>query len=424
MRFALVTSGVPNPAAGGATLTNWTVASYLLKAGHEVAVLPLLPREFVDATGTSVDERIERLRTLGAEVHPIASVADTGGSPPSRSAGARLRRMWRPEDELLFPHLLDRGLAREALAEIRPDAAFVYHWEALAATYGIDDVPRLGVAVDPAHLPGLYRWRASLRRPTPAVLRAGVRIQAQVRRQPQLMVELLQDCEAAGDLAAHHAAWLRERGATRCEYLHTPVPDPFEDGEPTRPSAADRPRVLLIGHLRGTATMDGLALFAHKVLPRLERALGPDGVDVRIVGGYELPPALRSALDSPNVVFSGHLEDPTEEILAADVMVVPTTIPLGTRVRILTAFSYGCCVAAHASNALGIPELVDGENALLGRTGEELADRILAALRDDALRARIASAGRATFERSFAPPVAAGRIEAILETIAAARTAA
>ena len=411
----MVASGVPNPAAGGATLTNWTILTYLLERGHDVVVVPLLAPGFVDATGTDASDRLRDVRAMGAEVVPVEAAGSRPLGEPSRAVVARFRRVWRPEDDLLMPYLHDRDAVGAALRQAQADVAFVYHWEALAATSGVTGVPRLGVAVDLVHLPALYRWRAEIRRPRASTLRAVVRLQAQVRRQPQLMVRLMNACAASGDFAAHHAAWLRGRGATHCEYLRTPVPDP---GRPAASDRVPRPRVLLIGHLKGTATRDGLGLFAHQILPRLERELGADGFEVRIVGGFEAPPVLQRALDRPSVEFVGHLEDPSSEFRDAHVMVVPTTIPLGTRVRILSAFSFGCCVVAHRSNALGIPELAHGGNVLLGGSGAELAQAVVDAVRDPSLRDGIRAGGRATYERFFAPPVAAGRIEEILTRIA------
>jgi glycosyltransferase involved in cell wall biosynthesis len=242
---------------------------------------------------------------------------------------------------------------------------------------------------------------------------------------PRLLVRLLNECEASGNFAAHHAAWLRRRGASGCEYYRTPIQDsPGDDWLAARQRhqrGGGRLRLLLIGHLRGVSTLDGLDVIASGVLPRLERTLGADGFEVRIVGGYDPPPHLQAALDRPSVRFLGHLEHPDEEFAAADALLVPTAIPLGTRVRIISAFSFGCPVIAHQANALGIPELVDGANVLLGRSGEELAQATTRVAGDAELQRRLENAGRATYERFFAPSVAAARIEETLRRIAGAR---
>ena len=51
--------------------------------------------------------------------------------------------------------------------------------------------------------------------------------------------------------------------------------------------------------------------------------------------------------------------------------------------------------------ALSMPEMVDGENCLLGETATEIADIVAAVARDTALRRRLAEAGYATFVDKF-----------------------
>jgi hypothetical protein len=45
-------------------------------------------------------------------------------------------------------------------------------------------------------------------------------------------------------------------------------------------------------------------------------------------------------------------------------------------------------------------------------------------VRDEDLRRRVEAGGRATYERAFAPPVAAGEIADVLESLVPARAAA
>jgi glycosyltransferase involved in cell wall biosynthesis len=413
VKIALVVGpGIPNPDAGGATLTNWTLASYLLERGHDVVVVPFAHHPYYDPSGTTFAERVAALAALGARVEPLESRA-YAGAVDDRVA-TRARRIARATPAEVFPYLVDRDALDTHLRSIAPDVVFAYHWEALSALFGYRGTPKVGVAVDLAHLPPYYRWRATHGKgPRAAIDR--MRLAARGRVQKRLMVEFMNDCVAAGNFAAHHAAWLRHHGA-RCEYLRTPVPDPLGDGWRGAREAAlgDRPRILLIGHLRGIATMEGLDVFAHEVLPRLEDALGPDGFEVHLVGGYEPHPEYETALDRPSVTFCGHVRDAAAEFLGAHVMVVPTSIELGTRVRILSAFAHGCAVVAHSANALGIPELANEENILLGDRSDELADGVVRVTRDPALRSRLEGAGRATYERGFAPPSAAAKLEELL----------
>ena len=245
------------------------------------------------------------------------------------------------------------------------------------------------------------------------MLRGVVRLQAQLRLQPRLLVKLLNECAASGAFAAHHAKWLRDRGAPGCLYLHTPVPDPG----PVERAEPELPTILLVGHFKGVVTLEGLELFGRRVLPELERELGPDGFEVRIAGGYAPPPALARLLDRPSVQLLGHVEEAGPEFRRAHVMLVPNSIPLGIRVRIVTAFSYGTCVVTHSANRQGIPELEHDRNALVADSPAGLVGETVRALRDAQLRRRIGLSGRETYDRDFRPDVSVGRIADVLDQI-------
>lgn len=421
MRVTLLVGGAtPNPTAGGGAVTTWTILSELRAQGHDVAVVVVRDRERYDPTSETEDVREERIRGLGADVVPVVSRSAEFFRTSSRALGDRLRRGWHPSDEELFPHSVDAEAVERAVASTNPDAVFVYHADMLAASRGVR-APRFGALGDPPHLSALYRFREQL--PDPRAFRGALRLQAQLRHQPRLLVRLLNECQRRGAFAAHHAEWLRRRGAADTMYLRTPVPDslgPAWRKERDRLRAA-RPTVLLVGHMKGVVTIDGLRLFGSEVLPRLEQELGADGFDVRIAGGYDAPAELARLLDRPSVQFLGHVDGADDEFLAAHALVVPNSISLGIRVRIITGFSLGTCIVSHRANALGIPELEHEQNALLGSSGPELAEGIFRAFRDDALRKRLESGARDTYEREFAPPVSVGRIAANLEAMAPGR---
>jgi glycosyltransferase involved in cell wall biosynthesis len=414
----------PSPESSGSALTLWTVIRYLLARGHTVGAVVLVGDEHEDP-GANFDRRLAKLRELGVEVRQIGSRAAEIYEEMGVGLRSRVRRAWRPSIEELFPKLLDAPAVAEAVKDLAPDVAYVYHWDAVAATRSLRGrTPRLATVIDLPQFSLFYRWRSQPRRLDRAGLAHVVWLQARLRHQPGLMVELLNECEASANFAAHHAAWLRRRGAAGCAYLRTPIEDqPGSDWRRLRERAQadDRPRLLLIGHLRGISTQEGLESFAISILPRLERALGRDGFEVRLVGGYGVPRHLGPVLDHPAVRFLGYVDDAGAEFASADGLVVPTSIPLGARVRILSALSFGCPVVAHEANALGIPELAHGDNALLGRNGRELAEAFLGLAGDDELQRRLETRGRETYERFFAPNVAAAPIEETLARLGAGR---
>jgi glycosyltransferase involved in cell wall biosynthesis len=117
------------------------------------------------------------------------------------------------------------------------------------------------------------------------------------------------------------------------------------------------------------------------------------------------------------VRLRGRIAPPDDEFLRADVLLVPTPVPTGPRVRILTGFQFGCCVVAHEANRLGIPALEDGVNCLLA-PAEGIAAATLRALGDPGLRARLGEHGRRLYEERFTPATAGAAIVGELERLA------
>jgi glycosyltransferase involved in cell wall biosynthesis len=180
-----------------------------------------------------------------------------------------------------------------------------------------------------------------------------------------------------------------------------------------------KPRILMIGHLRGIGTISGFHLFVPSILPLLTEALGEDGFEVHVVGGQEPPEEFRAGLEHPAVRVRGQITDPADEFFAADVLLAPNPTVTGASARILSGLTFGSCIVAHTDSLVGIPELTDGENSLLATTGPEHAEAVLRALGDAALREALGDGARGLFERSFDAPVAARRLIDAVEQLGA-----
>jgi glycosyltransferase involved in cell wall biosynthesis len=415
VRTTLLSTAVPDPHSGsGAAITLALIATALSDSGHDVTICPLVYPEYVTPSGADHERQVEIASSLGYELHPVLSDA-WSDQPVDRTAAARLRRAWRPDTAELYPQARDAKAVGRTIERLVPQAVLVYGFAALAASTRIRR-PRFAATSDPPQealrARAFGRWR---RRPNAVrIAREAIHLQAAVRGHNRLAIELLRDCEAVGAFGAHHAESLRASGVS-CGYYRTPISDP---GPPPAPPTNERPRLLLVGHLQGTATLDGLRVF-EAMLPHLERRLGRNGFEVRIVGGYGPPPEAQPLLDHPSVRFPGFVDDVDAEFRAADVLVVPVSIRLGVRVRILTGFAHGCCIVTHEANAQGIPELVHGQNALLGSTASELAGHVVSAVQNAELATRLRRGARETYARFFTPAIAGAAIAETLERIAA-----
>ncbi len=213
--------------------------------------------------------------------------------------------------------------------------------------------------------------------------------------------------------AAQHARELRQDGYANAHYL----PHPMEVvAVASAPAAQEDSLILVPGSFKGLVSGMGFELLADRILPELEGT----GLHyrVRLVGHGKLPELVRRRLEvRPGVDIAGFSEDIAAELAAATVVLVTVPVPWGFRTRIAEAFGYGATVVAHRANAEGMPELEDGVNVLLGSTGPELARCLHTALTDPALRRRVSSAARRTFEQHYTIDVQTARLARMLGDI-------
>jgi len=422
MHVALVTHGLPHPSSNGGPITCWAIAEALLRAKHRVTVVALAyPWDDFNTV-----ERRAAVLELGAKLFQVETSAvkecstDTQNYFTSKIT-QMIRFCFRPELSSFFPTVNLAPRMKRVLRDVAPDVMFVYHWDSLAAIHGLNLAPRMVGVGDPWHLPNLRRWQQAVPKPTRSYLLWTLGTLRDSYNCPKFMVELLNECEASGCFQAREAEWFRRNGATRCTYFRSPVVDTDgADWQKLRNAMPKRskPKILLgPSNLNSTSTSAGIRLFAKEILPRLEHELGPEGFEVHVVGEGELPVELAKMLPRPSVKLRGRIEPPDSEFLSADIQLVPTPFVLGIRLRVIVGFSFGCCVVAHTNEAVNLPEMVNGKNALLASNGKGLAGAIIRAVRDPAMRNRLGLNARQTYEHYFAPEVAAVPIVTELERL-------
>jgi Glycosyl transferases group 1 len=433
MHCAVAMAGLPAPGNHGGALTCWGIVRGLRDAGHRVSVVSLFDRRASNPYLADEDQNQRALAALGVGLETIefgAELFDRAIAPHWRRTARHALSLLGAVDaatlDALYPFGRLRPAVTEALERLAPEVVFCYHFEPLAATVGYTGPARMAGVGDPLHLPIRAAWQSARPTLTAGYARRTIAMLYAARVYPPLMITMLRECRAVGAFAAHYASWLRTRGLPAAAYLRTPLVDPVgDDWQRTRDTHAigSKLRVLLIGDLAGTATITGLDLLARQTLPRLEELLGPDGFELRLVGRGEPPSALARLLDRPSVRMVGPVEPADAEFLSCDVLLVPTPVTLGIRVRILMGLAYGCCIVAHRANTAGIPELVHGENCLLPSTGVGLAEEAARVGLDEALRRGLQVGARGTYERFFSTVAAASPIVRKLEELAAARGA-
>jgi glycosyltransferase involved in cell wall biosynthesis len=160
-------------------------------------------------------------------------------------------------------------------------------------------------------------------------------------------------------------------------------------------------------------------MFVREVVPVLDAHLRPDGYEVHFVGRSEGAPRelVELAAKRPNIKIRGFVDSADEEFLSVDILLALNPIRLGNRLRIASAFSFGCCVVSHVANQCGMPELRHDYNVLLAEKGKDIALAVVRALSDEPLRRRLGENGRKTYENAYSDSACA-KIEAHLIRIA------
>lgn len=398
MRVALVTTNrIPYLGANGSCVHLWTLTQALLQGRHEVALCCYKHGAPGGEASQDVQERgIAQLRAQGVAVHLIPYKPRTRRGMLRAKVGV-LKKLVAPGVADFYDDLAYQTEVTAFVQAWKPDVVMTYGVGAVAATAALPpSVLRVASVVDLDHLAGRHKRAAR-----GGGLRARFKHFAG-RAHPGVIVRLLGGCDLVVNHAAHHYAWLRVQGLADVRYCPVLVQDKggaaWQALRQAARQTAPHPRVLLVGKVNGAATLPGLWLMAEAVLPALAREMAGRPYEVHVVGGGTPPQRLRAALERPEVHLRGYVEDVAHEFLACDVLCVPTPVELGFRTRIAEGFSYGCCVVAHAANAEGMQELADGDNALLGHSGAELARLLARCLTDAAERTRLGEAARATFE--------------------------
>lgn len=391
-KIAIITSSLPNPFYSGGSLTAYSILLSFFESGFDVCLL------------TWKNEKVEFIENIESELEK-AKVKIHYFSRIKKNFIKSLTSCFNNRLSSLLPYYNYQAELKLMLSSICPDLLLMYHWESLSVAYGIKDIPKIGLVGDPLNLPYEFRLefeRQLKRRPGPFKMAINILLRNRIKVQKEIMIKLLKDCSLCGAFAYHHAQMFKELGVRYCNYFRTPLPDYLMDGVKKRP-LSEKPKILLLGHLKGIATLSGIRLFIDEIMPFLEKNMKEEEFRVHIVGGFfeNLPKEMKKALDKPYIIIRGHVNPIDSEFLSSDLLLVPTPIELGIRVRIITAFSFGTPVVAHIANSKGIPELKHEENSLLSDSGIGLAKETVRLIKDRLLQKLLSENGRKTYEKYF-----------------------
>jgi glycosyltransferase involved in cell wall biosynthesis len=398
MRLLILTDMWPHP-RHSVRAANVVIFELIAALAREAGVHPSLLRVHRGTETAPTDEEragLQALAGLGVDLLPALVI------PPPKPPRPALLRAWRPSEIDFVPEVAHRDLLRAAVDRAAPDLVLIVWSEwltALAATlpqakfsyYG-NPPPKnyvAGRAWQHRHgNPGFQGWRQDI----------------YYRRFEAIHLEHMRGYQYLGDVAANDVAYYQQAGHPNAFYIRNLWVDRFGGPWRARRGAA-RPHIIVgnIGRLSATANGYGLEILARDFLPALRRRLPAGSFELHVIGAGEPHPAIARLLEQPEIRRRGFVDDIDAEIGEASLFLCLNNASLYKvgHTRYLHAWSLGAAVAAHADVRLSMPELADGENAVLGATIDELADKVAAALPDEAYRARIGAAGYDTFRRLF-----------------------
>ena len=410
-KIVFITSSLPNTYKGGGVLTAYSMLKAFSGRGFSIAL--------ISWSTYSASEEERMLADLGKIVSEVMLLKEKTVRRPEGLI-ARLLRGCTIED--ILPQTEYKEEVISAIRRVSPQAIIGYHWESMAALIGYSEYPKCVLLGDPLNLPSLYRSRHGFKH-APLVSLKNIFKDMVLRRQTrskQVMSQIFSSVDRVGAFAAHHAKDMSDEFSVDCRYVCTPVPQPEQRYFPEN-VYGNKVKLALVGHLKGIATLSGIELFFLKVLPLLKADSVSKDIEVHVIGGFfdSLPKHIKTMMEDPMVKIPGHIDPIMPELLSSYALIVPTPIELGIRVRIITALSYGLPVVAHSANAMGIPELIDGDNSLLASDAAGLAKKIKLIIQDKELHRSISHNALKTYKDRFSIETAGSRIVEMADGIIA-----
>jgi glycosyltransferase involved in cell wall biosynthesis len=412
-KILIIIDTLPNIYHGGGGITAYSVINSLISEGHKVDLLALNPNihNYENRSDSDYEKELYKIGVHNIKILNI--IVDKK---------INIYRKFFPRVKDLFTSFYKSSEIKEFLHLGSYDGLFAYHWDAIVSIQQITNIPKLGIVGDPIHLPYLYRKeyykRVNISKFNILFVKQWLLEKTQISRKIKIMNMLLKSCNVSGAFAAHHAFDFQNSGVDNCKYFRTPVYDPLTSLN-KNPKSNSKFKILHIGHLQGIATVTGVEILAKEVIPNLDKLIGEDNYELHLVGGHfdTLPILLKQLLTKNNIKIRGQVSPSDQEFLSSNILLVPTPIELGIRVRIITGLSYGNCIISHIANSKGIPELVNNQNCILSNDGVALAKACFDVYKNENKRIDLAINARKTYEKYFSVETAGKEISNCLLTI-------
>ncbi len=221
-------------------------------------------------------------------------------------------------------------------------------------------------------------------------------LRRQVRKLARYELDLCQRVDHVVAVSDDDRAQLMAMGVTRpVSVVPNAVDVDFFRPATEEPSGDE---LVYVGSMAWFPNVDAVRFFSTEILPRIAAAIPT--VKLTVVGHLPNRGVVADLRNDPRLTFTGLVEDIRPIVTRAAAFVVPLRVGGGTRLKILDALAMGKALVTTPVGCEGLG-LTDGAEALVAEDPTQFADRVIALLRDRALRRRLGIAGRRCVEERY-----------------------
>lgn len=275
------------------------------------------------------------------------------------------------EKNIFFGHSFNQEIKQIILTK-KFDLIICYHWEAIAACSQIKGIKKIALYGDPLH----QVIRSRLDFSDNIIIKCFGYLK--IERVARISANLLSNFDKNFAFSKGHSRDFLKYNI-KYGYIQTPI----ENKKKLKLINNDTIRILHLGHLGGTTSINSFKYMLFNFIPELIKILGNRKIEINVVGPYsknmlDAFPQIKNEISKYKFIrFVGPVFPVEKAFLKNDLLLVCNEISLGVRIRILTAFSFGFPVVTNKSNKFGIPEIKNLNNCLVGNNAKELAKKCL-----------------------------------------------
>lgn len=364
MRIDIVVSGVPSKKRGASTRIFWQYISCLVIYGFEVRLISLTSNEQEELDLIEFERELFSAGKFKAVNVKLAEVV-------IRSKRTKIE--------------IDRSAQTHVSAVLCNDPAeIVVIFDLSAALLASEEFPgkRIIWLGDLASEVNWYDGILRIRKGNPIdILRFGTVLIRQ--RQLYALYRIALEKSFRIIVASHSSLKTIEKLGFSAVFLPYPWPGKKQTDIGSSEVESKEPKYLMFGNLSGLGFRSQWDFLFTKIYPRAKKVFGPGKFTIEIGGINKAPKWIISEISKrPEIKWLGMIEDLESAMASAHATLVPLSVPVGNRTRIVTAQANRCLVIAHKNVSAGNPFLVNGFNCLLAESSAEFVSHMVKAYQD------------------------------------------